>query len=124
MKARVKCNAAEMFKRLRDVVRSDCEEARGSCEAVPALKGIEFRNDADNCFKVIRQPPSSVNDVRAFSLQSESVVVCDDDDRVLFRVNPRLNSDDECVFESEDWSRTYRAWEVSRKALEGLFFKD
>lgn len=124
VKARAKCNAEEMFKRLRDVVRSDCEEARDAYEDAPVLQGIEYRNDADKHFTVIHQPPEKSRDTRVFRLENKGITVYDGNDKKLFRVVPWLGADDECVFESDDGNHRYRAWEVSRRALEGLFFKD
>lgn len=65
MKARANCNAAKMFKRLREVVvRSDYDEASDACDEAPVPKGLEFQNDAENHFTVMRQPPQSAKDVR------------------------------------------------------------
>lgn len=124
VKARAKCNAEEMFKRLRDVVRSDCDAAGDFCEEAPVLRGIEYQNDADKHFTVIRQPPDKPRDTRVFRLERKGITVYDGNDKKLFRVVPWLGPEDECVFESDDGNHTYRAWEVSRRALEGLFFRD
>jgi hypothetical protein len=117
---RFSCSLQAIFEALAEVIKTDAE-------AASKLLGPDRR------FKVTRQTRKIIvvraehDDEGADSivLELSSTGITAKKGRsgdVLFDAKPVLNEEGECVLEVND--RSLRLWQVSRKALENLFFHD
>ena len=129
IKARVDCNVDSMFNKLRETVRSDCEVARQSLSWYQTSPGVHpgsslvFDEGAEKFFRVTRMHDHSVDDERTFRMTGAKIEVCDKNQEVFFTALPRVwNGEGECIYEID--RKSFRAWEVSKRALESVLFFD
>lgn len=120
--ARQECTAKRLFEELAHVVQQNTDTR--TSVSTPYRK-FEFRADGPDFFCVYRQSsnPVSVDGV-AFRLETGEISVYGIEATgartPYFRVRPKLVHERDCMYEiSGDY---FLAWEISKKALEGLFF--
>jgi len=119
--ARSQCSLKRVFETLAEIVDSDVKAAN----ELPGRKAQFHVNGGDKKLVVSRDksvetatPVSTV----VFELFPAEISVRHGRDTKLFSARPRLNDDGECMLEVD--GQALRLWQVSRKALEDLFFGD
>ena len=125
--ARSACSIEATFQVLSEVIDSDVKAAN-------ALKrnGLEFKINTEPRGKllVIRdQDYAGFHGFTAivFDLSADKITVTErkgatPEARLMFSFVPSLNIDGECMYRIEGQEELLKLWQVSRKALEDLFF--
>jgi hypothetical protein len=119
--ARQSCSLAQVFKTLEEVLDSDVKAAQGL-----GILGVEFKiiTDATNKIVVGRSQNCGglvTGNAVVFELTPTEIRVKDSrTEQHLFSARPNLNIAGECLLEID--GQPYQFWQVSRKALEDLFF--
>jgi hypothetical protein len=122
VEARHACSLSEIFHTLKEVLKSDVASANGL-----KIQDVKFscKTDATNKIIVGRSEvfPSGIAHGREiiFELLPAEIKVKEGrTDKHLFSAVPNLIDNGECLLEID--GRPYQFWQVSRKALEDLFF--
>ena len=119
--ARAECSPDRAFHALAEVVDSDVKAANGLRRSGVSF---HFHGEATGKIVVIRElDRGGVKELRSvvFELISGEIVTKKGpENSVLFSAVPSLNRNGECLLEIEGDS--YELWQVSRRALESLFF--
>jgi hypothetical protein len=122
--ARAHCSLEGVFHILHEIVDSDVKD-------VNALKrqGVTFRLNTDATRKIIVARDRDLGGVIestgiVFELFPDKITIAHKQgaliDKSLFSAVPSLNEDGECLMEVN--GKSLKLWQVSRKALENLFF--
>jgi hypothetical protein len=125
--ARSECSLDRQFRILAELVDSDVKVANGLNK-----RGIEFEINLDVKDKIIVLRKRDIvghveTSVIVFELEQDKITVKDRTDRsnlpgqMLFNATPSLNEEGECLLEVS--GVPLKLWQVSRKALDGLFFR-
>lgn len=121
--ARSECSLKRVFMILAEVIDSDVKAANEL-----KIQRTQFAVNRDGADKVIvirsRQMGGEEIDTVTFQLRGDRIVVYPADARgprpPLFSASASLNQDGECFVEVD--GQPLKLWQVSRKALEDLFF--
>ena len=119
--ARQSCSLAQVFQTLKEVLDSDVKAAQGL-----GILGAEFKINTDATNKIIvgRSQNCGVavtGNAVVFELTPTEIRVKDSrTEQHLFSARPSLVIVGECLLEID--GQPYQLWQVSRKALEDLFF--
>ena len=116
VKARVECNAYNLFAELREIVHSSCDEATTHVEKKPVLHGIVFQNDDPNVFIAMRK-----GDSRIFRISQDVITVTDRKGEGLFSAIP-IQRNKVCYLQVA--GTFLLPWEFSRRVLEDFFFNE
>ena len=121
--ARKNCNTREMFKRLFKVVRADCNIAQQTTK-----RNLKFSECSEEEFSVVDHHASGmgINNGVAFILDRSKVQICDPSppNKVRFTLRAYLLDGGDCTFIIDDKTNPLHPWQVSRLALEDVFFSD
>ena len=116
MKARVECNAYNLFAELREIVHSNCDEATTHAEKNPALHGIAFQNDDPNVFIAMRK-----GDSRIFRISQGLITIANRKGEKLFSATP-IQRDKVCYLQID--GALLLPWQFSQRVLEDFFFNE
>ena len=121
---RAECTTRQMFRRLADIVRADVDAANALQQ--PSTE-YQFEEVTSTKFLVTRRVTHgfvATGSVRFEIFGAEIIatrIQATDDQRELLRTRARLDEAGRCMFRVGGDDRY--AWEVSRRALEGLIFE-
>ena len=124
VRVRAECSLHQMFIALREVIDSDVKSIQARDQRVQ----YKLMQPADGKLVVSR----TRNDGGIISGESVVFELIGDQavrvkegrtEQVLFSVKPTVTSTGECKFHVDGESLPLYAWQVSRKALESLFFR-
>ena len=122
--ARAKCNAREMFNRLRKVVKTDCEIATDQ----RSHWKLVFDPVCEKEFSVIHHHDSGIGTVAGVTFRLERSVVRvlqhQAPNKELFSFGVYLLDGGGCTFVMEGKNAPLYPWQVSRLALKDVFFRD
>ena len=122
--ARKNCNTREMFKRLLKVVRADYNIAK---EQEPH-RNLTFAECSEEEFAVDERHASGIGIRKGvtFKLEGSKIQVCNSapPHKVLFTLHAYLFDGGDCTFVIDDKMNPLHPWQVSRLALEDVFFSD
>ena len=109
------CDTSNLFRRLRERVRSDCIERNQDL----GDEFVKFENDATRQFNVV----ACKGDGRIQFIHSgKRILVRDGKDRDILYACPVINKFNECMYEVGN--EQLHAWQLSKRVLFGLFFPD
>jgi hypothetical protein len=111
---RSKCGLKAAFDSLCEVVKSDIAKANKVSKVWNDFKLSQF---ADDRFAV-QGPDSAV----IFEMNGSKIIVRGPKNAWSFPATPSMNPEGECLLIVDE--KSLRFWQVSRKALEDLFFGD
>jgi hypothetical protein len=123
VKARSKCSLESVFQTLREVLDSDVKSVNGLNRV-----GVTFalNNSATNKLIISRERDYgglSGGETVVFELLPNEIRVRDGrTEKHFFSAKPVLNQEGECLLEVTGELEPQRLWQVSRKALDDLFF--
>jgi hypothetical protein len=124
--ARSECSRDRQFKALGELIRGDVKAVNGL-----ERRGVEFEINLEVKDRIIvtrkRDMVGLVESaVIVFELERDRITAKDRTDRsnlagqLLFHATPGLNEEGECLWTVDGVS--LKLWQISKKALEGLFF--
>ena len=117
--ARAECNVRELFSRLRDVVESDCNIANEKNRIEKAV--FESRSEEKFTVSFTHSETKALLAGACFHLKKSEIQVADLlTHKPLFTAKAYLLDGGDCTFVVDD--KPLKAWQVSRLALEDVFF--
>lgn len=120
VEARANCSLGNIFQILSEVVDSDVKAMNGL-----HLTNLTFSLSSEAMRKIVvirgrRRLETTVEVKVVFELLPDRIKVSQGSELVFFAV-PSLSEEGECLLDVD--GETLRLWQVSRKALESLFFE-
>lgn len=124
VEARQQCSLRTMFERLKARVESDVDGRMAQDDQFRSRFKFEM-NVSNGRFVVIRSEPQNPDMAEyrtvAFKLSNDDIVVLDKNDQELMRAAISLNDEGRCMFVIG--TSELESWQMSRRALESLFFQ-
>lgn len=123
--ARSQCSVKQMFEELKLGVKQDVEAMSKAIKSDPTRNPANIFKIAENAktMKVFFDDPFSDGPSVLFTLTRSAIRVSDGEtNEFLFNLEIGLNEEGDCRFTME--GKEFDSWQVRRKSLEGLFFKD
>jgi len=116
--ARFGCSSSNAFQTLAEMVKVEVSTAN----ELLSPERVFLVNVHPKEIIVVRTHPKERVATIVFEFSSTDISVRSGDKQPFLRAVPSLHADGECMFEVEGHS--LKLWQVSRKALEQLFFGD
>jgi hypothetical protein len=122
VKARSECSLRHVFLMLAEVIDSDVKAAQSH---IPGAK-FKINKTSDDKFIVVKSwDASGVDQAESVAFEATKQGIAVKDVRTgkrLFLAKPELTANGDCKLRSDDNPDALEMWQVSRKALEDLFF--